>query len=515
MIDPQQLQQIVTDVRRALVRYHRPALAVFGGVCALTVLGLLFMPRSYESEAKLFVRFGRENSVDPTASGQMVSIYESRESEVNSLLEILSSQTLLERVTKKLGPEYILYGRETEGSRHAPTVTSDKQPSTKTKVPSGEQIVSSGIPDRSVQLAVQKLRKQLEVWSPKRTNVIAVRCEAESPEKAQRIVATLIDTYLAEHVRVHQTAGSYEFFAEQEQRYEDEWKQAATELRRTKDQLGIVTIDGKRQLLQSQIQDIETKLLTNRSDLTTSEARIASLQQALAKLPERVVTQTQESANAAADGMRQTLFTLEGREKELASKYTDEHIELQRVREQVQSMKSILANQEPLREQDTEAVNPQWQALELTLLQEQSQVDALRGREVALEKQHKQLQRDLRTLNGEEIKIAELQRSVELAEARYREYAAKLEQARISRSLDEERISSLSVVQPASYVAKALGPRRLHVLALGFFVGVGGALGLAFALNWLNPVLRSADELELILETPVLGVVPAPMVVCG
>lgn len=514
MIDPKQIQQFVTDVRRALVRYHRCSLAVFASVCGLTLFGLLFMPRSYESEAKLFVRFGRENSVDPTASGQLVSIYESRESEVNSLLEILSSQALLTAVVEKLGPDYVLYGRETKGKEPAPRDVAPEQKSS-VKTPSGEQVVSSGVPDRKVQLAVQKLRKQLEAWTPKRTNVIAVRCVAESPEKAQRIVATLIDTYLAEHVRVHQTAGSYEFFLDKEKEYENQWKQAATELRQTKDRLGIVSIEGKRQQLQSQIQDIETKLLTNRSDLTTSEARIASLQATLAKLPERVITQTQESANAAADGMRQTLFNLESREKELASKYTDEHVELQRIREQVQSLKNIVANQKPLREQDTQAVNPQRQALELTLLQEQAQVDAMRGRQVALQSQQQQLQNELRKLNGEEIKIAELQRAVDLAEARYREYAAKLEQARINRSLDEERISSLSVVQPASYVAKSLGPRRLYVLVLGFFVAAGGGIGVALVLSYLNPVLRSADELELVCETPVFGVAPVSAVAYG
>ena len=59
----------------------------------VALLGTLLMPRSYYSEARLFVRFGRENQVDPTASGgQMVSLYESRESEINSLIEILKSR---------------------------------------------------------------------------------------------------------------------------------------------------------------------------------------------------------------------------------------------------------------------------------------------------------------------------------------------------------------------------------------------------------------------------------------
>lgn len=512
MIDPRQFEQIVRDALRALVRYKRYSLAVFGCVCVLTVLGLLVMPRKYESEAKLFVRFGRENSVDPTASGQLVSIYESRESEVNSLLEILNSWALLSEVVRKLGPQYVLNGRET--AKPAGEENAEKEITGKKRLTgSGHQPVSAGIPDYEVQLAVQKLQKQLEVWSPKKTNVIAVRCVAESPERAQRIVAALVDAYLNEHVRVHQTAGSYQFFAEQEKRYENEWRQAAAKLRQTKDQLGIVTIDGKRQLLQSQIQDIESKLLTNRSDLSTAEARIASLKATLAELPERVVTQTQQSPNAAVDGMRQTLFALESREEELESKYTDEYSELARIREQIASLKDILDKQKPLRDQDTEAVNPQRQALELTLLQEQSQADALRGREKTLLDQQKQLQVDLRALGSEEIRIAELQRDVDLAESRYREYAAKLEQARINRSLDEERISSLSVVQPATYVAKPLGPRKLYVLALGLFVAIGGGLGVALLLAYFNPVVQSTDELEAVLELPVLGVVAAPIAV--
>src|SRR6478736_3242175 len=100
----EQIREIYRFVRHALTRHCLKALAVFAGVSCLAFVSALFMPRSYYSEARLFVRFGRENQVDPIAAGgQMVSLYESRESEINSLIEILKSRAVLDRVVEELG----------------------------------------------------------------------------------------------------------------------------------------------------------------------------------------------------------------------------------------------------------------------------------------------------------------------------------------------------------------------------------------------------------------------------
>src|SRR3954471_9726127 len=109
----QQLLEIYQFVERAIVRHLKMGLKVFIVGAVLALLGAMFMPRSYYSEARLFVRFGRENQVDPTASGgQMVALYESRESEINSLIEILKSRAILDRVVGELGPAFVLYGHQ-------------------------------------------------------------------------------------------------------------------------------------------------------------------------------------------------------------------------------------------------------------------------------------------------------------------------------------------------------------------------------------------------------------------
>ena len=107
----QQLLDYYCLARHAIARHWRLGAAVFAALAIVAFIGTLLMPRTYYSEARLFVRFGRENQVDPTASGgQMVALYESRESEINSLIEILRSRAILDRVVAELGPEYVLFG---------------------------------------------------------------------------------------------------------------------------------------------------------------------------------------------------------------------------------------------------------------------------------------------------------------------------------------------------------------------------------------------------------------------
>ena len=352
------------------------------------------------------------------------------------------------------------------------------------------------------------LEREVSVWSPRKTNTINVACKAKSPAIAQQIVAKLVEVYLAEHMRVHHTPGSYEFFVEQTAVSQKAWQSAAVKLRETKNRLSIVTIEGKRKELESQIGDIATKLLTNEAELKAAEAKIASLKKLLTDLPATIVTQKVEGPNAAFDGMRQTLYQAEAKEQELASKMNDNHPQLVAIRQQVKDLRAILADQPIQRRQATEAANPTRQAMDLALANEQSAADSLRGRGRELIALRDQLRGELRQLNTSESEVNQLQQAVELAEARHKEYAQKLEQSRINRSLDEERISSLSIVQPASYVAKSTGPRRLYVLALGLVFALVSSLGAALLVAYLNPIFASMADLGKLLDLPLVGTLP-------
>jgi len=467
----------------------------------VALIGTLVMPRTYVSEARLFVRFGRENQVDPTASGgQMVSLYESRESEINSLIEILKSRAVLDRVVEELGlggagdSGFGARGsgqRSEDGTRSAPTTS------------------------RAHQVAVKKLAKDVTIAAPRKSNIITVSCKATSPELAQKIVAKLVDVYQEEHVRVHRSPGTYAFFADQEKESLGAWEQAADKLRETKKKLGIVTIEGRRKHLDDSIAEISTKRLVNEAERKKTAATIESLEAQIDKLPATLITQETTAASAAADGMRQSLYNLEAQEKELAAKMHDLHPRLMAIRKQVKELRRILDEQPENHVQATEAINPSRQSLELALLNERSHADALAATDGALAVQQEKLRGQMIELNAQSLAIDELTQRVALAENNHKEYAQRLEQARINRTLDEERISSLSLVQPASYVGTASGPGRTVVLALGLFVACGSGIFAVVAAAWMNPLIRSADDLVEVLQLPVVGVVPRRVMVAA
>lgn len=504
-------------VWRAIRRHWKLGAAVLAVAVPVVVAGTWVMPRTYYSEARLFVRFGRENQVDPTATGgQLVALYESRESEINSLLEILRSQSILDRVVAELGPQTIL-GRQPPARQGVealktvrPSANASPQAAPPSEAPRAEAAGPRAVPDREHQRAVKKLQRKVTVAAPRKSHIITVGCRASSPVLAQRIVEKLIEVYQEEHVRVHRFPASCEFFQQQADRALVAWQQAAQQLRQLKDNLGIVTLDARQQTLQAELASLDTQRIAVQADLKTAQAKVAALEGLLVDLPPRLVSQKVDSPSAAFDGMRQTLYQLEAQEQDLAARMQDSHPRLTVVRDQITTLRAILQQQPDERALTTESLNPAWQTIQSALLNEQALVASLTAREAALRAAHERLRGELEELNRQAITLQTLQQQAALAEAQHREYAQRLEQARISQMLDQQRITSLSLVQPASFPAFPSSPRRLAVLMIGLLASTLAALAAMLTAAWLWPLVETGSQLATALQLPLIGLIPQP-----
>ena len=63
-------------------------------------------------------------------------------------------------------------------------------------------------------------------------------------------------------------------------------------------------------------------------------------------------------------------------------------------------------------------------------------------------------------------------------------------------------------VNPARVPDKASAPRKPRTLAIGLVLGLVAGMGLACVRDWLDPRLRSAEEVKAVLGMPILGMVP-------
>ena len=83
---------------------------------------ILFWPREYRSEAKVWIKIGRENSkLDPTAAtGETIAIQENdREDEIKSVIDIMGSRGVVEKAVDKLGIAVVLGDEPLPGEEDA------------------------------------------------------------------------------------------------------------------------------------------------------------------------------------------------------------------------------------------------------------------------------------------------------------------------------------------------------------------------------------------------------------
>jgi uncharacterized protein involved in exopolysaccharide biosynthesis len=178
------------------------------------------------------------------------------------------------------------------------------------------------------------------------------------------------------------------------------------------------------------------------------------------------------------------------------------------VQAQRQQLEQILNEEPEKREQQKNAVNPNWQAIALDMKRQEVEANAMVARKTKLSEQLASLNKDLQLLNRREVELATLQRKVDLAESNFRSHADKLEQARIDTALGNQQISNISVVEPASIVMKAAFPKKRVTMLVGCFFGLLGAFATAFLCEYFDPTIRSREQVESDLGLPVLLTVP-------
>jgi capsular polysaccharide biosynthesis protein len=74
--------------------------------------------------------------------------------------------------------------------------------------------------------------------------------------------------------------------------------------------------------------------------------------------------------------------------------------------------------------------------------------------------------------------------------------------------MDTEKMTSVSLIEPAQKPLKPISPKKLLNLVLGLFLGAFGGLGLAFFMEYLDDSLETVEDVEDALQLPVLASMP-------
>jgi uncharacterized protein involved in exopolysaccharide biosynthesis len=479
-----------TDTRLPLIKLHdwaivglrhRRLVAIsFVGVLVGAAIGAFLLPPRYQSNIKILVKHER---IDPLVSADVASTMPQNlngvsESEVNSEVELIRGQDLLERVVTTCGLQ--------NSGGHIPLFRSD--------------------PQRMIATAVRKLQADLRVEVLPKTSLISVTYEATNPQQAAQVLNTLVNLYMEKHMAVHQPAGTFEFFQKQTQQFEQGLAEAESRLVKFRKDQGVVSPEQEKMSTLEKLSEFRAQLTQTQALISETQQRTKVLESQAGSLPARMTTEMRASDNPQLMGqLKVTLLNLELKRTELLQKFEPTYRLVKEVDTQLEQTRAAIqtAEKSQLREESSNR-NPTYEWVDSELAKARSELAAEQARAQALTRTLRTYEEQASELDGKSATEQDLLRDKKAQEDNYLLYRRKQEEARISNALDRSRIVNVAVAEAA--VVPVLPTRsRLLILLAGLFAAIMISVVSLSAAEYLNPSFRTPEDIQEKLQLPVLA----------
>lgn len=437
------------DFLRFSVRHRRGILAGFFGTVAVVLVLTLLMPATYEADALVLVKFGREYVYRAEVGGGTIPPGDrSRQAFVNAELEILRSQNLARSVVAAIGVNKLY-----------PKLSSEA-------LPSDPGIMAAAIHSFSANLVASRIRD---------SDVIQITFYHSDPGMSAKALNLLVDHFKEKHLQAFSEPEAAAFLQDKVNAYREALAKSEEKLKAFQLESKSFSVDDQRVALSQQRRDVEAGLKDARNQIAGLQEKLNYLKSEKGKLSADSSRGVVEQNKAISDARAQ-LLELELQEQKLLSSFSESSRNVQSVRSQIALVKDFLEKQRAAIGQGQFAEDLERQIVNGTadLRYQEARRDSLLGQLGQLEKQ-------LGELTSQDAEYRDLVREREVDEKNYRAYQQKLEEARISGEMDREKIANISVIQEAVVPMRPVWPSVLINLLVGMVLGLAIGYGWAFA----------------------------------
>jgi polysaccharide chain length determinant protein (PEP-CTERM system associated) len=466
--------QILIHVRGAW-RFRWWALAV----CWLTALlgwtFVLSMPDIYESRARVYV--DTDSVLKPLLSGLAVNT--DVVNRVNMMSRVLMGRPNLERVAKKTD----LYLRAQDSE--------------------------------AFERLVAQLSLSIKLDGGGADNTYSLRYADYDPAMAQRVVRTLLDTFVEDTLGVKRadSDSAQKFLQAQIHEYEQRLRAAEDRLAEFK-QRHVGLMPGESGDYYTQMQTAVASLEELRAKYRLGAERTRELTKQLEGEEPTFGLFSEGDGSAEADDSQIAEYR-----KQLDSlllQYTDKHPRVVALKETIAQIEAQKTAKKPrtsmpvgrARDAATLAldINPVYQNLKIELSRVQVEMAELRQQISEKESAVVALKNRVNTVPETEAEFTRLNRDYEVNKTQHQALLQRLESARLSESAETstEQVR-FRIIEPPTEALIPIGPNRFILMTGVLMAAVGAGVVLAFFFNQLKPVFLSRAMLASITGLPVLG----------
>lgn len=364
-------------------------------------------------------------------------------------------------------------------------------------------------PRKNTAEAVRELADNLKISILPMSNMIAVSYTSANPELAARVLETLSAAYMKKHSEMHQPAGVYAFFEQQAQRYHTALASDESQLVNYAQSQGVISAPEETTAALQRISDFEAMQDETHAAAFGTEQRIKELEKELNTMAPRMTTSVKTSDDdLLIQNLKSTLLNLELNRTQLLDKYQPTYRPVVEVEKQIAEAQSAIAKAEQAhwREVTTDR-DPAFEAALTDLTTARADLADDEARTSAIGQEVAGLKSRATWLQQQGVVQQNMMRNFKTAEADYLLYLSKAEEARIENALDTRRILNVALAESPTVPALPVHSALWSLAISGFAAGLA-AIGLAFVSDNLDPTVRTPNEVEMLLDLPILGILP-------
>ncbi|MCX8495497.1 MAG: hypothetical protein ORN51_04865 [Akkermansiaceae bacterium] len=453
---------------------------------AATVLTYLTREASYQSEAKLLIRYVLERGTVDPYQAQTDPDTRPGGGVINTEIEIIRSADLAIDVAERIGPTTLIPAANGKAS------TDD-----------AADAISGG----------------LGVTVGQSANVLVVTFNSQSPAIAKRVLQELIDQYFEKHLEIHRSAAAFEMVEKQNKEVHEKLQETERALDKLRTESGFVSLADATGALSSQRARTLEELMDARAELAEQQASLKELSK---QVGDDIATESNSNSvtssalppqvEASYKAMSEILEFLHKRDIELGMRFTDGNrlllLNRDRIAAYEQKIREML-NTYPSLASTKLSKEPEQQGAMWSLITSKAKLAATDAK-IHVYQSHlieiSDLFQKQYTIGAE---IEELSRKKEMEEADYRLLETNLKNARVDQALDPSRMPNITMVQqpsrPIRYYDKKSGKIMMGFAGGGLALGIG----LAFMMELLiDRRIQRPTEIENRMQLPLLIAIP-------
>lgn len=444
----------------------------------MAVLGAFLLPAKYESNARLLVKPGIDNTTLP--------------------IEASNRQTLIAPSTQRdpiVDEEKMLTGRpivRLVAERYLQDVL-NYQPkgfwkTTKFYIGKAVSSVIDGI--RSLlqvlglvekQTDVDRLAKQLEknfsAVHETGSAVIEISFTWDNPLIAQKVVEFWVKAFLEERTHALGRKSLYEFYEGESQKVAKQINALKVHQQQRLQTIDSISVTERLNNLTNQLNRMTDARLGVTNELAGIRNFLADAQQQLKRQPAEVVTTREISLNPTQLDLKRQLNGLSLERTRLLRTYREEAAPVRQVDASIQAVEALVAKEvERLQRSENRAPNSIIVSLKQQMVDAQLREQQLRGQASDYDRQLRRLRAERQQALASEPELNQLALELAAANKSYSLYTENLEKARIDRELENSQISNIALIEQATYNPSRVFPKSLMMLFLALPAGL--AVGL-------------------------------------